>query len=163
MRSHPKEQKPSLLKVGEVAEQVGVTLRTVRYYQSLGLIEANRRSRGGVHLYGHEACDRIRFIRDLRSLNIPLATIRRMIEERRLAGTGADGARGIVASLSHGLAEIDKRMQQYLGVRRELTEALEVLATCLRCERTPFKMICLACENLAGRERLPVYVRGLVG
>jgi DNA-binding transcriptional MerR regulator len=39
-----------LLKIGEVARRTGVTLRTVRYYQSLGLIEAARRSRGGLHL-----------------------------------------------------------------------------------------------------------------
>lgn len=151
-----------LLKIGEVARRTGVTLRTIRYYQSLGLIQAAHRTRGGLHLYGSEACDRIRFVRDLRSLDVPLATIREMLDQRKRAETGAQGARDVVATLSRGLVEVEKRVQQYLLLRNEMGEALEVLETCRQCSLMPSREVCYACENLARRERVPTYIRALV-
>lgn len=151
-----------LLKIGEVARRTGVTLRTIRYYQSLGLIEAAHRTSGGLHLYPAEACDRIQFIRDLRSLDVPLSRIRALLDQRKSARTGAEGARDVTAALTLGLAEVDKRMQQYLVLRHEMTEALEVLETCLRCSAKPSREVCYACENLTRRERVPAYVRALV-
>lgn len=149
-------------KIGQVAQRTGVTLRTIRYYQSLGLIEAAHRTRGGLHLYQSEACDRIRFIRDLRSLNIPLTRVREMLERRRTAQTGAEGAHDIVATLTDSLRDAEKRLEQYVVLRRELTEALEVLETCLRCSTRPLREACTACENLTRREQVPVYIRALV-
>ena len=151
-----------LLKIGEVARRTGVTLRTIRYYQSLGLIEPAHRTRGGLHLYRAEACDRIQLIRDMRSLDVPLATIRGLLDQRKSAATGAEGARGVAGTLTRGLAEAEKRMQQYLMLRHEMTEALEILETCLRCSATPSREVCYACENLTRRERVPAYIRALV-
>jgi DNA-binding transcriptional MerR regulator len=152
----------NLLKVGEVARRTGVTLRTIRYYQSIGLIQAARRSRGGVHLYGPEACDRIHLIRDLRCLDVPLSTIRGALEERTTAQTGAAGARAIVATLTRSLAEVEKRLQHFVVLREEMTAALEVLEHCLRCTSRPLREVCSACEDLLRRERVPLYVRALV-
>ena len=151
-----------LLKIGEVARRTGVTLRTIRYYQSLGLIEAARRTRGGLHLYPCETCDRIQFIRDLRSLNIPLGRIRDMLEQRKAAASGSDGARGVAAMLTSGLAEVEKRVEHYLVLRREMTEALKVLDRCLQCSARPVPQVCHACENLTHRDRIPAYVRAVV-
>jgi DNA-binding transcriptional MerR regulator len=151
-----------LLKIGEVARRTGVTLRTIRYYQSLGLIEAARRTRGGLHLYRSEACDRIQFIRDLRSLDIPLGRIRDLLEQRKAADTGAEGAREVAAILTRGLAEVEKRVEHYLVLRREMTEALTVLDRCLQCSAPPVRQVCYACENLTRRERIPAYIRAVV-
>ena len=151
-----------LLKIGEVARRTGVTLRTIRYYQSLGLIEAARRTRGGLHLYPCEACDRIQFIRDLRSINISLGRIRDMLERRKAADTGSDGARDVAAMLTRGLAEVEKRVEHYLTLRREMTEALKVLDRCLQCSARPVPQVCYTCENLTHRDRIPAYVRAVV-
>jgi len=151
-----------LLKIGEVARRTGVTLRTIRYYQSLGLIEAAQRTRGGLHLYRTEACDRIQLIRDLRNLDVPLARIGDLLRRRKTARTGAEGAREVAAILAHSLADVEKRVQQYFVLRHEMTEALGALETCLRCSMKPSREVCYACENLTRRERAPAYVRGLV-
>jgi DNA-binding transcriptional MerR regulator len=151
-----------LLKIGEVARRTGVTLRTIRYYQSLGLIETGHLTRGGLHLYPAEACDRIQFIRDLRSLDVPLSRIRVLLVERKSARTGAEGAREVTAALTRGLAAVEKRMQQYQALRHEMTEALEVLEVCLRCSAMPSRDVCYACENLTERQRVPAYIRALV-
>ncbi len=163
MNALSKEGKACLLKVGEVAKRVGVTLRTVRYYQSLGLIQASHRTAGGVHLYGEEVCDRIRFIRDLRSLAVPLSTIRGIIDERCRASTGAEAAQSIVATLNQEMVEIDARVQRYLGLQREMEEALGILESCLDCREAPSRAACMACGNLSGRDSVPAYVRGTLG
>ena len=164
MMARPAREKRSndFLTIGEVAQRTGVTLRTVRYYQSLGLVEAAHRTSGGFHLYRTEACDRIQFIRDLRSLDIPLARIREMLEWRKTARTGAEGAPDVVAALTHNLANVEKRLQRHLILRKEMEEALGVLETCLRCSVRPVREACCACENLTLRERIPLYIRALV-
>ncbi len=151
-----------LLKIGEVARRTGVTLRTIRYYQSLGLIEEARRTRGGLYLYQVDACDRIQFIRDMRSLDVPLARIRDLLRRRAAAQTGAEGAREVAITLTRGLAEVEKRMQRYFLLRREMTEALGVLETCLRCSARPSREVCYACDNLSQRETIPAHIRALV-
>jgi len=156
------KESDGLLKIGEVARRTGVTLRTIRYYQSLGLIEAADRTRGGLHLYRTEACDRIQFIRDLRSLDVPLARIKELLHRRRTAQTGAEGTRDVAATLTQSLADVEKRLQQHLVLRHEMTEALGVLEACLRCSVRPLRETCYNCENLARRERVPVYIRALV-
>lgn len=163
MTATRKEKQPNdLLKIGEVARKTGVTLRTIRYYQSLGLIEAAHRTRGGLHLYHTEACDRIQFIRDLRSLDVPLAKIREMLERRRRARTGSECARDVTATLTHGLSDVEKRLRQFLVLQQEMRQALEVLEMCLRCSVRPSREACSACESLTRRERVPVYMRALV-
>jgi DNA-binding transcriptional MerR regulator len=162
MRTAKENRLDKLLKIGEVARRTGVTLRTIRYYQSLGLVEASDRTRGGVHLYRSEACDRIQLIRDLRSLDVPLAKIREVLARRKSAQTGAEGACEAAATLNHGLADLERRLQQNLDLRQEMTEALGVLEACLHCSTRPSREACYACENLAPRERIPVYIRALL-
>jgi recombinational DNA repair protein RecR len=53
-------------------------------------------------------------------------------------------------------------MHQYLVLRHEMTEALEVLEVCLRCSVKPSREVCYACENLTERRRVPAYIRALV-
>ena len=162
MRTAKENRLDKLLKIGEVARRTGVTLRTIRYYQSLGLIEASDRTHGGLHLYRSEACDRIQLIRDLRSLDVPLAEIKEVLARRKSAQTGAEGACQAAATLNHSLADLERRLQQNLDIRQEMTEALGVLEACLHCSARPSRETCYACENLAPRERIPVYIRGLV-
>ena len=152
----------TLLKIGDVARRAGVTLRTIRYYQSLGLIQAARRTAGGMHLYHPEACDRAQLIRDLRKLDVSLSCVRTMLEEERRAATGAERARLMGATLLRALAELENRVEGYLGVRQNLVQALERLQGCAPCGRRPSREGCSACEDLVHSEAVPVYLRGLV-
>lgn len=161
-RQRSKKLSDALLKIGEVARRAGVTLRTIRYYQSLGLIRAACRTAGGMHLYHPEACDRAQLIRDLRKLDVSLGTIRTLLEAERRARTGAERARALSATLSRGLAELESRIQGYLGLRENLVQALETLRSCEGCAHRPSRTGCSACENLVHFEALPVYIRALV-
>jgi DNA-binding transcriptional MerR regulator len=151
-----------LLKIGAVARRAGVTLRTIRYYQSLGLIRAACQTTGGMRLYHPEACDRAQFIRDLRKLDVPLGAIKTVLEAERGAESGAERARVIGAALVGRLADLEQRVQGYLGLRQNLVQALETLQACSRCVRRPSRAGCYSCENLVHLEAVPVYIRALV-
>jgi MerR family transcriptional regulator, repressor of the yfmOP operon len=55
-----------LLRIQEVAAETGLTPRTIRYYEELGLLSPAARSEGAYRLYDAEDLERLRFIRSLR-------------------------------------------------------------------------------------------------
>jgi DNA-binding transcriptional MerR regulator len=71
-----------LLKITEVAEEVGLTARAVRYYEELGLLKPAARSEGSYRLFDDDDLERLRFIRGLRDdAGFSLAEIGRMLED----------------------------------------------------------------------------------
>lgn len=57
---------PRLLRITEVAAEVGLTARSVRYYEELGLLKPAARSEGSYRLFDDDDLQRLRFIRGLR-------------------------------------------------------------------------------------------------
>jgi MerR family copper efflux transcriptional regulator len=71
-----------LRQIGEVAEAVGLSLRTVRFYEEAGLVLPVRRSRGGFRLYDDESIDRFRIIMQMKPLGFTLDEMRILIDAR---------------------------------------------------------------------------------
>ncbi|MFI6638710.1 MerR family transcriptional regulator [Streptomyces sp. NPDC050504] len=72
--------------IGELAGRAGVTVKTVRFYSDRGLLPEAPRSAGGHRRYGHRALDRLRLIRSLRSLGLPVPEVARILDEEEEAG-----------------------------------------------------------------------------
>ena len=58
----------SVYRIGEVAEQTGVTTRTIRYYEELGLLGGSEREKGRHRLYCDSDVERLRELIKLRDL-----------------------------------------------------------------------------------------------
>ncbi|WP_245171433.1 MerR family transcriptional regulator [Streptomyces decoyicus] len=82
--------------IGELAEQAGVTVKTVRFYSDRGLLPEATRSAGGHRRYGPEALDRLRLIRSLRTLDLPLPQVDRILAQEDVPGA-TDALEGAVA------------------------------------------------------------------
>jgi DNA-binding transcriptional MerR regulator len=67
--------------IGELAEHAGATVKTVRFYSDRGLLPEAARSTGGHRRYGPEALDRLRLIRSLRTLDLPVSDVGRVLEQ----------------------------------------------------------------------------------
>ncbi|WP_405392978.1 MerR family transcriptional regulator [Streptomyces sp. NBC_01102] len=74
--------------IGELAERAGVSVKAVRFYSDRGLLPEASRSAGGHRRYGPEALDRLRLIRSLRALGLPVREVHRVIDEEE-AGAGS--------------------------------------------------------------------------
>jgi DNA-binding transcriptional MerR regulator len=69
------------LQIGEAANRTGLTQRTLRYYEELGLLKPASRMEGGFRLYSSDDMDRIEYIKNLRDvLGFSLAEIKEMVE-----------------------------------------------------------------------------------
>jgi len=71
-----------LLRIQEVAATLGLTPRTIRYYEELGLLTPAARSEGDYRLYDDDDVERLRFIKDLRDdAGFSLAEISQLLED----------------------------------------------------------------------------------
>jgi Cd(II)/Pb(II)-responsive transcriptional regulator len=68
------------MKIGELAAKAGCDVQTVRFYEHEGLLEAPARTASGYRAYDARHLTRVTFIRHCRSLDIPLAEVRQLLE-----------------------------------------------------------------------------------
>jgi len=71
----------SELRVGDLAQASGLTVRALHHYHEIGLLVASTRSAGGHRLYAPGDVERLYRIRLLRQLGVPLAAIGRMLDD----------------------------------------------------------------------------------
>jgi MerR family transcriptional regulator, repressor of the yfmOP operon len=80
--THPPTSEPGLLKIQEVASALGLTTRSIRYYEELGLLSPAARSDGAYRLYDASDVERLRFIKGLRDdAGFSLAEISQLLED----------------------------------------------------------------------------------
>ena len=77
----PKE----LSQIGGVADRLGVSTRTIKYYEELGLVSPENRSPGGFRLYGAADVERLQRILRLKGMGFSLAAIREFLSVRDAA------------------------------------------------------------------------------
>ncbi|WP_041253668.1 MerR family transcriptional regulator [Frankia sp. EAN1pec] len=65
--------------IGDVAERVGLSLRTVRYYEEAGLLMPVGRTVGGFRLYDDDAVDRLFLIKKMKPLGFTLEEMRSLL------------------------------------------------------------------------------------
>ncbi len=108
--------------VSELGARVRVSADTVRYYDRLGLLPVPDRSEAGYRLYGDDAVERLRLIRQAQSLGLRLAQISELI--RTLDG-GDCPCDETVAAMRSRRQEIEAEIAALDGLRSKLTAAIE--------------------------------------
>ncbi len=71
-----------LLQIGDVADRTGLSLRTIRHYEEVGLLPEPQRSAGGFRLYTQEAIERLLLIKRMKPLDFTLDEMRDLIDVR---------------------------------------------------------------------------------
>ena len=72
-------------KIGQLAKQSGLPVRTLRHYDSIGLLRPSHRSEAGYRLYVESDVERLARILALRSLGMPLPAIRQSLDQGDLS------------------------------------------------------------------------------
>ncbi len=107
--------------VGELARAAGLSPDGVRYYEHLGLIKPLGRSAGGYRLYGEEALDRLRFIRQAQALGLSLKEIRSLVAAMEEGRPPCADVRRI---LKEKVALLDQRIAELSALREALASRL---------------------------------------
>lgn len=66
--------------IGEVAERIGLSLRTIRYYEEVGLVTPSARSQGGFRLYTESDIARLQLIKRMKPLGFALDEMRSLLD-----------------------------------------------------------------------------------
>ena len=110
------------MKIGQVAEQIGVSTATIRYYESIGLIDEPDRTATGYRDYDDVAVDRLRFVRDAQATGLSLVEIGSVLE---MKSAGSRTCSHTTALLQRHLDELDTQIDRLVAARRELAELAE--------------------------------------
>ncbi|MBB1243845.1 MerR family transcriptional regulator [Streptomyces durbertensis] len=83
------------MQIGEVAERTGLSLRTIRHYEDVGLVTPSARSKGGFRLYTEADVERLMVVRRMKPLDFSLEEMRELLEIiDRIAATDEDPSTG---------------------------------------------------------------------
>jgi len=133
-----------LLKIGDLAKRVGVTVRTVRYYEELGLFSPANISPGGFRLYTENDLHRLNYIKRFRDLDFPLNEILLLLNSSNGSQNKLDKISSSLALLEKQLEKVDNKMKELEDIKHDLNNAVQLLHECGNCQKEK----CLqACPN----------------
>lgn len=117
----PKGSQGNTLTIGEVAKELGISPRTIRYYEEIGLLDSVSRVHGGRRMFGSEEVRRLKFIKKLKHLGLALSE---MMELEELYRDHQDNTRvlpRLVELLDLQLSRIDDRVRNLNELKREIS------------------------------------------
>ena len=107
---------PQTMHIGELAERTGLSLRTIRHYDEVGLLKASGRSEGGFRLYSPDDLARLLLIRRMKPLGFSLEEMTELL--------------GVIDTLQAGAPcsdslEVRSRLDGFIAQTIERREMLE--------------------------------------
>ena len=114
----------SQLTVSKLAEQAGTSADTVRYYERIGLLPETERSPSGYRLYGEEAVERVRFIKQAQRFGLRLEAIGELLDVRRRGLCPCGHTRRM---LEDKVAELDEEMSSLARLRADIAKMIDDL------------------------------------
>ncbi len=129
------------MNIGNAAKQSGVSAKTIRYYESVGLIPKATRARNGYRDYAENDVETLRFIRRARSLGFSVENVAGLLDLWRNKGRASAVVKGV--ALKH-IEDVEKRISELESIRDTLKHLTE---SCHGDERPD----CPILDGLAGR------------
>ena len=142
-------------KIGEVADQLGTTTRTLRFYEEQGLLHPRRTARG-TRLYSGHDWERARMILRLAALGIPLEEIRALVAARGASRSGDEASHRVHGLLSRLHREAEAQKAECEAIMAEIDAADRLVRQCYDCPNPPTPQGCPHCPAYRGREEAPM-------
>jgi MerR family mercuric resistance operon transcriptional regulator len=132
------------MQIGDLAEQAGVNVQTVRFYERRKLLPEPPRTHSGYREYGEQELKQLRFIRQAKTLGFTLDEIRDILRSR---GRGQCPCTDVIAIAERHLRDVREQIEILEKFEKELTTAVgqwkkagkqsvEAGAICTLIERT---------------------------
>ena len=113
-------QSSEFVDIGEACRSTGMSPRTVRYYEELGLLPGVRRRSSGRRVYGRDELERLSFIGRLKKLGLSLAEIKELNAVYSIGGSTRDMLQLLEGHLGGHLDELDSRIDELVSLRDEM-------------------------------------------
>lgn len=140
-------------KIGEVAQMLGTTVRTIRYYEEEGLLVPHR-SDGGTRLYSAHHIDRLKAIFQLAESGFSLDVIGSIGNARQSCATGDEGSRKLTEIIDASITELEEKINELNRLESELRASRRVVAKCKGCQNEPSSKGCPECPVNQSLEKI---------
>jgi MerR family copper efflux transcriptional regulator len=114
------------VQIGRVAEQTGLSVDAIRFYEKQRLLDRPPRMEGGFRLFGREDIERIRFIRSVRQLGFSLLEIRELFVLKRDQGEACSHVREL---LQGNLGTVREKVRELRALEQQLISSLQKCET----------------------------------
>ena len=148
------------LRVGELAQQTGKTVRALHLYEELGLLEPGHRSKGGYRLYTTDSVVRVRWIGKLQEMGFSLGDIRTMLQQWSNSGSATTAMGRVEDLFQQKLTDTRAQIAKLRDLEAELEASLNYLQTCPTCDPSLLMDACTSCERHESRADAPELVAG---
>jgi DNA-binding transcriptional MerR regulator len=130
-----REAGPATYRIGELAAKVGMTERTIRYYEELGLLESVKRLEGGTRIYTDDDVRRLKFVRKLKMLGLSLQEMHELEGIYTRQRSNRTVLPRLIELLDAHLQTVDGRIAELGALRDEIRSYREHVAQRLLEER----------------------------
>ena len=115
-------------RIGELAAKVGMTERTIRYYEERGLLDSVKRLEGGTRVYTDDDARRLRFIRKLKVLGLSLQEMGELEALYRRHRSNRSVLPRLIELLDAHLFTVGERLAELQALRDEIRSYREHVA-----------------------------------
>ncbi|WP_448515473.1 heavy metal-responsive transcriptional regulator [Parathermosynechococcus lividus] len=113
-------------RIGTVAKQSGLPIKTIRYYAELGLLKVSGRTEGGYRLFSNDVFVRLSFIKRAQHLGLTLADIKELLD---IYDRGELPCDRVKEKLVQQITAVEQQIQQLQNLKQELQGLLHGRST----------------------------------
>jgi len=111
------------VQIGELAKKLGITTRTIRYYEEIGLMGKTERLGGGARSYHKDDILRLKFILKLKNLGISLKEIEKLSDIFDINKKNFDVITPkLIEILDSHISKVDEKMADFSSLRKDIVE-----------------------------------------
>jgi len=140
-------------KIGEVANKLATSIRSIRYYEEQGLLTSIRTQRG-TRLYSKNHIIRLTAILQLTKLGFSIESIREIVEIRENSQTGAESSSLVDIKLNKISNIVSSRIEELEKLNIEINNVRNVIKGCNSCSNFPSNTGCPHCPVIEKLESI---------
>jgi len=143
-------------KIGEAAELLGSTTRTLRFYEEQGMLTSLRTAKG-TRFYSEGDIARLRVIQHLVHLDVPLRTIKDLATARPESRSGDEASQKVFALLGDLLLSVEQKKRQAEEAQQQISVALQLVEQCFGCRNKPTARGCKKCPVAGQKDKSQLF------
>jgi len=125
--------------IGELANLLNMSPRTIRYYEEIGLLNSVKRVEGGKRVYTDKDIQRLKFIARLKHLGLTLSEMNELEDIYQIHRTNKKVLPRLLELLETHVSKIDERINQLVRLKSDVLEYKKKIYQKLNVEMTSRK------------------------
>lgn len=114
------------MQIGELGKAAGVSAKTIRYYEEIGIVPEPERTSSGYRDYGESALERLSFIKAAQAVSLSLGEIREILTVR---DRGETPCADVIELMNRKVATLSEHIRGLQNMRSELQELVAMTRT----------------------------------